>query len=222
MLETHSILLFIHIILMGYWLGGDLGVYLAANRVENRKLPLEERLRFLHLAMQLDMGPRSALIMMLPTGFHMANDYGMVSLSNVNLSLIWIGSLIWLSLCWAVFLYENLALGELFRKIDLVVRYIMFPAILLISIWGMVSENSDLDLWLSLKLFFFSTIILLGITLRMVVGKWITGFKMLRENDRADEANEIISSARQKAKKQALSIWTLVFLCGFLGTTKFL
>jgi putative copper export protein len=60
MMELHSILLFIHIILMGYWLGGDLGVYLAANRVADPTLPIDERLRFLHLAMKLDMGPRTA------------------------------------------------------------------------------------------------------------------------------------------------------------------
>lgn len=219
MMEFHSILLFIHIILMGYWLGGDLGVYLAANRVADPSLSIDERLRFLHLAMKLDMGPRTALIMILPTGFHMASNFGMVSLSPLILSLIWIGSLIWLALCWAVFLYENISLGDLFRKIDLGVRYIMLVVIFAISVWSITSENSFFDLWLSLKLFFFSIIIALGITLRIVVAKWVIGFQMLR-NGSTEEANEIILSARRKAKPQALSIWTLVFICGFFGATK--
>ena len=219
MMELHSILLFIHTILMGYWLGGDLGVYLAANRVADPTLPIDERLRFLHLAMKLDMGPRTALIMILPTGFHMASNFGLVSLTPLFLSLIWIGSLIWLALCWAVFLYENIDLGDMFRKIDLSVRYVMLVVIFAISVWSITSENSYFDLWLSLKLFCFSIIIALGITLRIVVSKWVIGFKLLRDGS-TEDANEIILSARKKAKPQALSIWALVFICGFLGATK--
>ncbi len=220
MFDLHSILLIIHITLMGYWLGGDLGVYLSANRVADSSLILDERLRFLKLAMILDMGPRSALILMLPTGFHMATNYGLVNLSSLNLMLIWIGAFIWLSLCWAVFLFEDLSLGEVFRKIDLNVRFIMAPVILLIALWGLFSENSEIGLWLSIKLLLFASIITLGITLRMVVSKWVIGFKLLRENQSIDEANDIIFTARQKAKKQALSIWAFVFICGFLGVTK--
>ena len=220
MFDLNSILLIIHITLMGYWLGGDLGVYLSANRVADASLNLDERLRFLKLAMILDMGPRSALILMLPTGFHMTTNYGLVSLSNPNLMLIWIGALIWLSLCWAAFLFEDLPVGEIFRKIDLNVRFIMAPIILLIALWGLFSENSEIGLWLSIKLLLFASIITLGITLRMVVSKWAIGFKMLRENESIDEANNIIFTARQKAKKQVLSIWAFVFICGYLGITK--
>ena len=54
----------------------------------------------------------------------------------------------------------------------------------------------------------------------MVVSKWAIGFKMLRENESIDEANNIIFTARQKAKKQALSIWAFVFICGYLGIIK--
>jgi hypothetical protein len=90
----------------------------------------------------------------------------------------------------------------------------------LIALWGLFSENSEIGIWLSIKLLLFASIITLGITLRMVVSKWAIGFKMLRENESIDEANNIIFTARQKAKKQALSIWAFVFICGYLGIIK--
>jgi hypothetical protein len=51
---------YLHILLFVYWLGADLGVFLAARYVARTDLSLDERLRFLDLLLKIDMGPRSA------------------------------------------------------------------------------------------------------------------------------------------------------------------
>ena len=220
MIDSHNILMFFHIILMGYWLGGDLGVYLAANQVSNPKLPLAERLNFLKLALKLDMAPRSALILMIPVGFHMAHNLGMVDLSSPILAVIWAASFIWLGLSWAVFLYEGHAMGGLIKQTDLFIRYIMLVFMVGYGLYALFINADDIAPWLALKFLFFGGIILLGLLLRIQVGAWAKGFQMLREQGPSPEAEDIILSSRKVASRQALTLWGFILICGFLGTTK--
>ncbi|WP_138378899.1 hypothetical protein [Luteithermobacter gelatinilyticus] len=221
MIDSHNVLTFIHIILMGYWLGGDLGVYLAANRVSDPALPLKERLDFLHLALKLDMAPRTALILMLPVGFHMAANLDMADLSATPLVLIWAVGLAWLALTWAVYLQEGHPIGEKLRRIDLLIRYVMLVLITGYGLYGLVGASEGMPPWLAVKLLFFGGIILLGLLLRIQVGAWARGFMMLREGGPSREAENIIRMTRRKASQQALLLWLFILICGFLGVTQF-
>jgi len=213
-----DILKYLHILLMGYWLGCDLGVYLCADRVADRTKPLDERLNLLKLAMVLDMGPRSALILMLPTGFHMAQNIGLID--GFPIIIIWIASLIWLALAWGVYIKEHTPIGETFRKVDMMVRYgvLVILAAVLITQTGSLMEIDSL--WLLVKWGLFATIMVLGLLLRISIKPWGPAFMDLKTNGPSDQANDMITAARSQASKQALLLWALVAISGFIGATK--
>ena len=60
--------MFFHILMFVIWLGMDVGVYYCGKYTTRRDLTYQERRRFLELLMLLDMGPRTALVMMVPLG----------------------------------------------------------------------------------------------------------------------------------------------------------
>src|SRR5277367_2893867 len=102
-IDPYLILVYVHILLFVYWLGGDLGVFAAAGYVADRKLSLEERFRFLHLLMVCDMGPRTALILMPLFGFEMARILGLIPISPAVTGVIWLFGLAWLAMNWWLF-----------------------------------------------------------------------------------------------------------------------
>ena len=65
-MNSYGLWQYFHILLFVYWLGADLGVFLASRYVARADLPTPERLRFLEMLLKVDMGPRTALILMMP------------------------------------------------------------------------------------------------------------------------------------------------------------
>ena len=106
-IDPYLVLVYVHILLFVYWLGGDLGVYFSAKYVANRNLNLDERFRFLHLLMLCDMGPRTALILFFPVGLEMARIIGVFEVSPMIGGIVWLVGLAWLAVNWWMFFNEQ-------------------------------------------------------------------------------------------------------------------
>jgi hypothetical protein len=96
--ESHSTLQFVHVILLVYWLGTDLGVYLCARYVARADLAVAERRRFLELLLVLDMGPRTSLVLMIPTGVLLAMGGGWMALPQSVVFAVAVAAAGWLAL----------------------------------------------------------------------------------------------------------------------------
>ena len=83
----YEVIKFIHVLLLVFWLGTDVGVLLLARRFRAASLSVETRLTLLHMAMVIDTLPRICFIAMLPVGVHLANAAGLLNAGNVNQGL---------------------------------------------------------------------------------------------------------------------------------------
>ena len=68
----YTLLLYIHVLGLVYWLGGDLGTYLSSRYVLRSELGVEARQTAFNILMACDMGPRLAMPIMLGTGCHLS------------------------------------------------------------------------------------------------------------------------------------------------------
>ncbi len=217
-ITPYDILVYLHTLLFVYWLGGDLGVYLSAKYVANRDLSLEERFRFLHVLMQCDMGPRTALIGLIPLGFQMAWMRGYSPIDGASLLLIWIICISWLIANWWLFFNEEHSSAILIKKIDMLLRYLIILGMGSLGLWslftGDIIENSNV----AAKIFLFAFTVSLGVYLRSEIKNWIIGFSMIRDGgEKKDKGNDIIEDALSRSKVAALSLWGIVALIAFLG-----
>ena len=64
--------LYLHILLLVFWVGTDVGVFIAAKWSERSALSIETRQTVLQLGMVLDRLPRSALTLIIPSGCQLA------------------------------------------------------------------------------------------------------------------------------------------------------
>ncbi|MFN7174368.1 MAG: hypothetical protein ACK4MT_06615, partial [Thermaurantiacus tibetensis] len=66
--SAYPVLVWLHVLLLVVWLGGDIGVFLLGQHFRRRHAySLETRLVLLKLLVALDMGPRSAWALMVPS-----------------------------------------------------------------------------------------------------------------------------------------------------------
>nr|BFE70308.1 hypothetical protein GCM10020092_036090 [Actinoplanes digitatis] len=95
--------LYLHIVLMVFWLGGDLGVFYSSRYVIDPALAPAARLTALKIMSGLDLGPKICLILFLPSGLtlisldpHGGYAFGMKLLPWWLLVAAWLGALVWL------------------------------------------------------------------------------------------------------------------------------
>lgn len=220
MFIDYAVWQYVHIILFVYWLGADLGVFFAARYVARADLALDERLRFLELLLKVDMGPRTALILMIPVGFTLAADLGIAPFVDGWLPAIWLFCIAWLGLAWRLFLAPLHAAATTLQRIDRVIRQAVIVAFLTLGLISLSGRGPVGAPWLAAKFVLFAGVVTLGLMLRGVIRDWVAGFAALRKSDQIERANEMIARAHHRAARLALGLWVLVAATAFIGVTK--
>ena len=79
---------FVHIVLFVFWLGADVGVFIAALMARNSKRSFEARMSLIRLALIVDIFPRVCFSLMLPVGLHLT---AALSLYPISVQLLLVG-----------------------------------------------------------------------------------------------------------------------------------
>lgn len=219
-MNSYPLWQYVHILLFVYWLGADLGVFVASRYVARADLPLEERLRFLELLLTVDMGPRTALILMIPVGFTLATTLGLAPFADGWLPAIWALALGWLALAWYLFRAGRDPRAARWARVDQLLRVAAIVAFLGTGLATLLTGGPLGTVWLAGKFVLFAGVVTLGLLLRVVIRDWIKGFAQLRVEATRDSGNSLIHAAHRRAARMAMLLWLFVAAIAFLGVVK--
>ena len=116
-IEPFRLVAFLHVLLFVYWLGADLGVMLTSLASTRKGIGAEAKARLSEVGALIDMAPRTCLVLMVPVGLTLAQNYGS-PVTGPALWLVWIVGLIWVWLVWQVHWRQGSAVGETMWRID--------------------------------------------------------------------------------------------------------
>ncbi|SVB33074.1 uncharacterized protein METZ01_LOCUS185928, partial [marine metagenome] len=86
---------FLHVLMFVGWVGADMGVFLSAKKATDRSLPFETRMLLLHIALRIELIPRTMWKAALPLGVMLSVDMDLVDLSTAGVWAVWLFTLIW-------------------------------------------------------------------------------------------------------------------------------
>lgn len=215
--SAYATLQYAHILLLVYWLGADLGVYLCAKYVERPDLALDERRRFLALLAAIDMGPRTALVLMIPTGLLLAALGGWLPLAPAAVAAACLASAGWLALVW--YLHRSGSLAPTLRRLDHGLRHAVVAVAALAGL-ALLLQSIAGPRWLGVKLLAYAGAVLMGLMLRGVLAEWGRGFAELREPATVPAGNARIARAAGPSRRYAWALWACVLLAALMGVTK--
>ena len=92
---------YLHILMFVFWIGTDLGVYLSAKKSTDPKLSFETRYLLLHMALRIELLPRTMWKAALPLGVMLSEALGLIEIGTAGLIATWIFSIGW----WAISMY---------------------------------------------------------------------------------------------------------------------
>ena len=218
-----SILRWLHIIAMVYWLGGEWGVFQTSYNVVNQKLSLDERKRHMETAYRIDILARTGIIMLLPLGLHMGHIYGLQPLGGEWLTGMWIGFAAWLALTWSAFFARETNLGIALTKLDEAIRYVVIPALLVVGISSLVQawplDTPEGSKWYAAKVTLFGALLVIGLLLRYIMRGWTEMFRVLAQGPNAAVEAELNRQIRF-GRGLAYVYWIGIATTAFFGAVK--
>jgi hypothetical protein len=211
-IDPYRLVAFFHVVLFAYWLGADLGVFVCGRLSNRRSLSDEVRAGIRKAGQIIDMGPRTALVLMVPAGLTLASQYGL-PVDGRMLALIFAASLLWLWMVWAIFLEPRTPRGQLLWKVDMALRTALTLAFIGYGVLSWVGATPIAERWLAAKIVLFGLILLDGIALRLTL-LWQ---ERLAQTGRSVLPLPILQRTLIAA---VLLIWAMVATAAFLGVTK--
>lgn len=219
-----SILRWLHIVAMVYWLGGEWGVFQTSYNVVNHRLPLDERRRHMETAYRIDILARTGIILLLPLGLHMGYLWNVQPYGGTVLVGMWVLGLSWLALCWAAFLYRETDTGLRLTKIDERVRFVLIPLLFLSAISSLAGHgpfNGDPGMrWYAAKLLVFSLLLVIGLLLRFIMREWTVLFRRLAAEGSPAEVERQLEKSIAFGRKLAYLYWIGILTVAFFGAVK--
>lgn len=217
-MTAYNVLLFVHILLFVFWLGTDLGVFLAAKRSEQGTLSPETRATVLELGMLLDRLPRSALVLILPTGLQLAAMSGLLVLGGTALAAVWGVALVWLVILWAGFLNPKTPIENRAMIFNFVMNAVL--AVLVIGTGVYLLSATATPTWLALKVLLVGFVFVCGVLLDVMFKPAVETFVAIMTQGPSDELNARYAKELGPVYWAVIGIYVLVLIAAFLGVTK--
>lgn len=212
---TTALISLMHVLIFVYWLGGDLGAFYTSRMISDPTRPVAARIAATQVLGALDMAPRTALILTLPTGLTLADVLGHISLPAASLALVWLLSLVWLWLAWRVHL-KHLTPGSAVRRLDLGIRWGVLAG--LVGVGGTIVAGAvSAPLFIGLKLLVLAAAIAAGLWVRQLIAPFGPAFGALVTTGQTPQSDQIISRSLARARPAVMLIWVLLLTAAFLG-----
>ena len=211
-----------HILMFVFWVGTDMGVFLAARRSTDPKLSFVSRVTLLHMALRIELLPRTMWKAALPFGVMLSRDLGLLPIPDLAVALVWIFSIAW----WAIsmsgaYLYDKPQghrLARITNGLSGLVGVTLI-ALCLASYLGYGPFIQDAH-WLQLKVALYGTINLLVIWMIVAFDPIGAAFGRLAVEGSKPEIEAIISGTMNRSTVIIWATYALIAIVGFIGTTK--
>lgn len=224
--NLHSFAILLHVLLLTYWLGADIGVFYASKFVVNPGISPVGRGIAMKIMHMIDLGPRICLILMLPSGVTLmaANPLGRDLFYGWPLALTWIGCLIWLGTMLAAFFRNPAKHAELTAKADKIVRLCLSAGLLVVAVYALVVAEpfgaQTNPKWLAGKVAAYSLCIFSGLMIRISLKPFEPAFGALMTTGSTPEVEAAIGGSMRRALPWVYAIWAFVLIAAFLGVVK--
>ena len=215
-MNEYLLLKFAHIIAFVYWLGGDLGTFLASRQVINPALSPESRHVALKIMLACDMGPKLAMPLILPLGLHLAWMSGVLPMTAGLLAAAWIAALYWFTVVLVLYLNEGKPFTARLGQLDLYFRIAVVALLLGWGVYGLTSAAGSA--WAAWKLMIFAAMVACGIAIRLRLKPFIPAFAEMMSNGASDAGNQAMATSIGHCRPWVWCIWAGLFANAALGT----
>ena len=223
-MSSYLIWKYAHILMFVFWVGTDMGVFLAARRCTDPKLSFGSRVTLLHMALRIELLPRTMWKAALPFGVMLSNDMGLLPVSAPAMAAIWLFSLGWWAISMTGAWYYDKPFGHKLGRITNLLTLLVGGSLIALALsswagYGPVVADAG---WLQLKVGLYGLINLFVVWMIVAFDPLGAAFGRLAVEGSSAEIEAIIGGTMNRSTIIIWATYLLIVLVGFIGTTKLL
>jgi hypothetical protein len=213
---------YLHILMFVFWVGTDMGVFLSCKKTTDPKLSIDARFLLLHMALRIELLPRTMWKAALPLGVMLSQANGWLNLSDMQLVLVWVFSVVWWAISMTGAWYYDKPIGHKLTKVNNALTSIVGIGLIWLAYSSALGNGPfDADVsWLHWKVAIYGLINLMIVAMLYVFDPMGIAFGRLAVEGSTPEIEATISTIMDRA---TVTIWTtyiLICIVGFIATTK--
>jgi hypothetical protein len=215
---------YLHILMFVFWVGTDMGVFLSCKKATDPKLSIDARFLLLHMALRIELLPRTMWKAALPLGVTLSATMDLIPISTAGLIAVWIFSIAWWALSMTGAWHYDKPLGHTLTKVNNVVTGAVGLALIAVAFNSAAGNGpfvADAS-WLHWKIGIYGAINLMIVAMMFVFDPMGIQFGRLTVEGSTPEIESTISTIMDRA---AVTIWLtyiLILITAFIATTKIL
>ncbi len=212
-------LVYVHILLMVFWIGTDVGVFVAGLRFMDPKRTLAERSAVIGLGMVIDRYPRICFVAIVPVGLQIGSSLAIWPLPPRVLVAVWLLSAVWLACVIAGMLLAGSPRALPWRRLE---KGFLVAGLLAFSALGLAGWSGHLDIpgWLAGKLVAYGAMCLFALLLDHAFGPVIATFGAIATGGSTPQLESDLRRQMIKTYVWVLAVYAGVLVSGYLGTVK--
>lgn len=211
---------FLHIMLLVFWLGTDVGVLVLARAARRSDLAFAQRAVLLQYAMLIDVLPRVCLTLAFAVGLHLAASMGLVSLPPTAFAAAWLVGLGWLGLLIALHRAEGTPRHARLAASNLALQAVLGAVVTTLGVASLAGGGPFPPGWLAWKVVLFGAIFLCSIMIDVEFRPMGPAFARLATEGSTPAIEAVIRRSIDRAIVWVLAIYALLSIIAFLGAVK--
>jgi hypothetical protein len=215
-ITSYEVVLVLHELLLVFWLGPDIGVFIWSNKVANAELSDEVRTTAAGMMHTIDLFPRICISLMLTVGGILTEVVGLEHAWWQWIAILPLGP-VWLTLVLIAYFKEGTSVGETVAKLDKWLRWIVVISVPISVTYATSIGRMDSAPWVSAKLLIFAAIVLLGLLARRHLDAMQDDIKKLGSTGSSDALNEKLIGSVKSARPYIFAIWAGLAIASWLG-----
>jgi len=222
--SEYEIWKYLHILMFVFWIGTDLGVFLSAKKSTDASLSFESRYLLLHMALRIELLPRTMWKAALPLGTMLSVRLGLLDLSAVGIALVWLFSIVWWAISMTGAYYYDKPFGHTVGRVTLWLTGAVGVALIAIA-WLSYTGSGPFSpdaTWLLWKVALYGVINLMVVWMIVAFDPLGIAFGRLAVEGSTPEIEGIINGVMDRSVIVIWATYTLIAFVAFIATTKFI
>ncbi len=222
-MTTFDIWKFLHILMFVGWVGADMGVFLSAKKSTDPKWSFESRMLFLHMALRIELIPRTMWKAALPLGVMLSVDMGLLDIGSAGIASVWIFTIIWWALSMTGAFYYDRPMGHQVAKIANFITGFVGVGLIAVAIASAMGNGPfEPDAtWLLWKVGLYGMINLTCLAIVVTFDPMGAAFGRLAVEGSTPEVEGLIGKIFNVSVFPIWTTYALVVLVAFIATTRF-
>ncbi len=211
---------YVHILLLVFWLGGDIGVFIAANIARTTKYSVDTRAALLSVAGIVDLFPRYCFALMLPSGLTLIDAAGLYAPPLWALLLAWSMGGAWVAMIWLSHKNPTAGFVKRFGRVQFWGQGIYGAGLAAVAATSYITHQPIAEPWLASKVLVLGAMCFVAMMLEVVSRPFGVAFGEIQAAGSTPDREARAHAAMGRTLAVVLVIYALLFVAAFIGKVK--